>query len=169
VLADDPDDLPTAALVLLVAPAVVLSDDSDLVDNRFAGQAWWTHAAGDVFIVAEADCQVVGLFGGVSLTTMAVGYGAVGDGAHRSPRNPGDRDGRRRRRHPRRLLPARPPLPHRLLSHQAQGACSVASMTWQEVTESQHAAAAPHGRRPTVIDSGIRPPVPSVRLMARTH
>ena len=28
VLADDPDDLPTAALALLVAPAVVLSDDS---------------------------------------------------------------------------------------------------------------------------------------------
>jgi hypothetical protein len=34
----DPDDLPTAALALLVAPAVVFSDDHDLVDNGFAGQ-----------------------------------------------------------------------------------------------------------------------------------
>jgi hypothetical protein len=78
VLADDPDDLPTAALALLVAPAVVLSDDADLVDNGFAGQAWWTQAAGDVLIVAEADGQVVSVIGSGGLATMAVGYGVAG-------------------------------------------------------------------------------------------
>jgi hypothetical protein len=87
VLGDDPDDLPTAALALLVAPAVVLSDDPDLVDNGFAGQAWWTQAAGDVLIVAEADGQLVGVFAGMGLTTVGAGYGvaAVVRGARRVP------------------------------------------------------------------------------------
>jgi hypothetical protein len=87
VLADHPDDLPTAALALLVAPAVVLSDDADLVDHGFAGQSWWTQAAGDVLVVAAADGQIVALFGGVSMTTMAVGYGTAGIGraAGRAP------------------------------------------------------------------------------------
>jgi hypothetical protein len=87
VLADDPDDLPTAALALLVAPAVVFSDDPDLVDNGFAGQAWWTEAAGDVLIVAEADGQLVSVLAGVSLTTVGTGYGtaAVVRAARRAP------------------------------------------------------------------------------------
>ena len=87
VLADDPDDLPTAALALLVAPAVVLSDDHDLIDNGFAGQAWWTKAAGDVLIVATADGQFVSVLAGMSWTTVGAGYGtaAVVRAARRTP------------------------------------------------------------------------------------
>ena len=87
VLADDADDLPTAALALLVAPAVVLSDDHDLVDHGFAGQTAWTQAAGDVLIVARADGQLVSGFAGVTWTTVGAGYGvaAAVRGARRAP------------------------------------------------------------------------------------
>jgi hypothetical protein len=77
VLAGDPDDLPTAALALLVAPAVVFSDDPDLVDSGFAGQVWWTEAARDVLIVAQADGQLVSVLAGVSLTAVGAGYGTA--------------------------------------------------------------------------------------------
>jgi len=77
VLAADPDDLPTAALALLVAPAIVLTDDADLVDNGFASQAWWTEAAGDVLIVAMADGQVLGVVFGLSATVTGIGYGTA--------------------------------------------------------------------------------------------
>ncbi len=86
VLADDPDDLPTAALALLVAPSVVLSDDHDLIDNGFADKAWWTKAA-DVLIVAKADGQLVSVLAGVSWTTVGAGYAtaAVVRAARRAP------------------------------------------------------------------------------------
>jgi hypothetical protein len=74
-------------LALRVAPAVVLSDDHDLIDNGFAGQAWWTKAAGDVLIVAMADGQLVSVLAGVSWTTVGAGYGtaAVVRAARRAP------------------------------------------------------------------------------------
>jgi hypothetical protein len=155
VLADDPDDLPTAALALLVSPAVVLSDDSDLVDNGFAGQAWWTQAAGDVLIVAEADGTIVGLFGGVGLTTLAVAYGTAGvvRAARRAPLVTmtvavvilaGSY-----------VLVRCYPLGRLRTTLRELGAA--AAMTWQEVTDSQQAAAArlpwveaPAGRTPTL-------------------
>lgn len=77
VLAADPDDLPTAALALLVAPAVVFTDDADLVDNGFASRAWWTKAAGDVLIIAMADGQVLGVIIGVGTTVTGIGYGTA--------------------------------------------------------------------------------------------
>jgi hypothetical protein len=77
VLATDPDDLSTAALALLLAPAVVFTDDADLVDNGFASRAWWTEAAGDVLIIAMADGQVLGAIIGVGTTITGIGYGTV--------------------------------------------------------------------------------------------
>jgi hypothetical protein len=66
---------------------VVFSDDPDLVDNGFAGQAWWTEAAGDVLIVAEADGQLVSMLAGATLTTVAAGHGtaALVRAARRAP------------------------------------------------------------------------------------
>jgi predicted nucleic acid-binding protein len=151
VLADDPDDLPTAALALLVAPAVVLSDDHDLVDHGFAGQTAWTQAAGDVLIVATADGQLVSGFAGVIWTTMGAGYG----GARRPPRTPAGRHGRRRR--PYGHLPAHPAATRPAArSALKQGGAATAAI-WQEVTANQQSTAArlpwvetPPGRSPTL-------------------
>lgn len=78
VLSDDPDDVATAALALLVAPAVVFSDDQDLVDHGFAGHNLWVDTALDVVFMAIADEQVVSLLVGFNVTTngLALGLGA---------------------------------------------------------------------------------------------
>jgi predicted nucleic acid-binding protein len=161
VLADDPDDLPTAALALLVAPTVILSDDHDLVDHGFAGQTAWTQAAGDVLIVATADGQLVSGFAGVIWTTVGAGYGVAA----------AVRGGRRApllavtvavavlagtclliRRYP----------PGRVRSALKQGGAATAAI-WQEVTSNQQRAAArlpwveiPAGRSPTLEERSAR-------------
>ena len=155
VLAADPDDLPTAALALLVAPAVVFTDDADLVDNGFASRAWWTKAASDVLIIAMADGQVLGVIVGVGTTVTGIGYGtaAVVRAVRRAPLMTvtvavAILTGAWL------LLPRFPPGRVRAAFKEVGAA---AGMAWREMQESRQAAAArlpwvpiPPGRAPTV-------------------
>ena len=78
VLADDVDDIATAALAMLVAPSVVLSDDHDLVDHGFAGSALWVDTALDVLFIAEADEQVMSFYVGLNASINGLSAGLAG-------------------------------------------------------------------------------------------